>query len=46
MYGYNREKFHVNHFWELKGYALNNNDHNYNGLVLNPGVTLSKVLET
>ena len=21
MYGYYREKFHVDHFWELKGYG-------------------------
>ena len=22
MYGYDREKSHVNHFWELKGYDV------------------------
>ena len=22
MYGYCREKFYVNHLWELKGYAI------------------------
>ena len=22
MYGYYREKFHVHHFWELKGYFI------------------------
>ena len=25
MYGYYREKFHVNHIWELKGYNLQRN---------------------
>ena len=25
MYGYYREKFHVNHLWELKGYNLQRN---------------------
>ena len=34
MYGYYREKFYVNHFWELKGYTEKTNQLIHHKLVI------------